>query len=127
MSADRCVWVVRQNSDLTEGRGPMKDVGIYDSEDEAFEANRSVTGVMGVPSHFGGEIWRVSLGTYPVQQVLVFGHRKDWNDKWGYGWTDLRDRPDPADPEWHEFVRLRKKFDPTFAEDCGAEREGAPK
>jgi hypothetical protein len=107
------VWVVRQNSDLTEGRGQMVDVGVYDSEDESFEANRSVGGVMGWPPIFGGQIWRVELGSYPLKETKVFGYRKDWNGNWGQGWIDLRDRPNETDPEWIEYLRLRKKFDPT--------------
>jgi hypothetical protein len=113
MEPDSFVWVVRENYDKTEGRGPMVDIGVYSSEAEAFEANRSVFGVMGVPREFGGEIFRITLGSYPLEETKVFGYRKDWTEKWGYGWLDLRDRPNENDPEWIEYLRLRKRFDPT--------------
>jgi hypothetical protein len=93
----------------------MIDVGVYASEAEAFEANRSVCGVMGHPRTFGGDIWSVELGSYPLKETKVFGHRKDWNGYLGNGWIDLRDKPNEEDPEWVEYLRLRKKFAPTEA------------
>lgn len=115
-SRSECVWVVREHSDKTEGRGPMKDVGVFNTEEEAFERCYNTSGVMGNPRHYGGEIWRVSLGNYPFDQELVFGYRKDWNDNWGQGWINLRDKPKDDDPDYIEYTRLRKKFDPTYEE-----------
>lgn len=111
------IWVVRENSDKTEGRGTMVDVAVCNTEDEAFEVNRNVSGVMGHPRNFAGDIYRIDVGSYPLKQELVFGHRKDWNDKWGQGWVDLRDKPNDDDPEWIEYQRLSKQFDPTRKED----------
>jgi hypothetical protein len=111
------VYVVREHSDKTEGRGPMKDVGVFDHEEEAYLRCANTSGVMGNPRHYGGEIWKVTLGVYPLVEELIFGYRKDWNDVWGQGWIDLRDKPNDADPEWIEYKRLRKKFDPTYFEE----------
>jgi hypothetical protein len=111
---EKYVYVVRENSDKTEGRGTMIDVGVFDTEDEAFECNRSVSGVMGHPRHFGGMIYKVRLGEYPLDEELIFGFRtgsREGISNWG--WLDFRD-VNEEDPEWVEYIRLRKKFDLTF-------------
>jgi hypothetical protein len=104
------VWVVRQNSDLTEGRGVMVDVGVYETEEAAYEANKNIAGVMGHPPTLGGDIWKIKLGVYPLEQEKIFGYRQDWNGKFNQGWLDLRDKPNPEDPDWIEYERLRDKF-----------------
>lgn len=43
-------------------------------------------------------------------KTLYWGHRMDWNGNWTYGYADLRDAP-TNDPEYQEYVRLKKKFD----------------
>lgn len=97
------VYVVRENSDKTEGRGTMVDVGVFDTEDEAFECNRSVSGVMGHPRQFGEEIWKVKLGVYPLEEELMFGYRFNGTQQLrgasNWGWLDFRD-VNEEDPEW---------------------------
>lgn len=111
MTLTNFVWVVRQNSDLTEGRGPMKDVAVCDSEDDAMRVNYGVCGVMGAPKHYGGEVVKVQLNTYPPVEIKVWGYRKGPAGTWGQGWLDGRDTPSDDNPEWVEYKRLQRKFD----------------
>lgn len=111
------IWVVRKNSDQTEGRGPMVDVALCDTKQKAYEYNYDVAGIMGIPRHHGGEIWRIKLGTYPIEQIMEWGFRKRWDDKWDYGWVDLRDKPNTEDPEYQTYLRLKEKFDPSAPKD----------
>jgi hypothetical protein len=83
---EKYVYVVRENSDKTEGRGTMIDVGVFDTEDEAFECNRSVSGVMGHPRHFGGADNDGVDHIYYVERV-----DRPWQDQNGLHVTLLKD------------------------------------
>lgn len=104
------VWFVRKKPDIVNALAV--DLGVYDTEDAAYEANKTISGIMGQPPTLGGEIWKLTLNTYPIEQELVFGKRTDWNGDQGYGWLDLRDQPDTEDPDWIEYQRLRAIFSP---------------
>lgn len=104
------VWVVREEIDKTEGRGGQRDVAVCASEEEAMEVNKDVCGVQGVPRNYGGDVYKITLGTYPVQTERVWGYRQNGEHRWGHGWVDNRDDP-KSDPEWGEFQRLSKKFE----------------
>lgn len=41
------IWVARQNSDLTEGRGPYRNMGYFIDKEVARQANNMLDGVMG--------------------------------------------------------------------------------
>jgi|SRR6478752_9814745 len=107
------VYIVRQNQDLTEGRGPMRDKAFYPDELSAYDGLKATTGVMGTDS--GKEIVRRSYyyepetTDYTVVDDLLWGYCTTAGGKWRYGWTDGRDLPN-HDPEWAEYVRLANKF-----------------
>lgn len=103
------IWIVREEIDKTEGRGGMRVVAYCSTEEAADEINQSIDGVMGVPASRGGTISKATMDEYPADESLVYGYRKGWDGKWGYGWVDYRDAPE-TDPEWSEYVRLREKF-----------------
>lgn len=117
-------YEVQGNRDQTEGKGGMVVKKVFDTEDNAVlwadsPEGRKACGVMGGSP---GEVIRVTLianvvnttprfpGELTLDRQKVWGYRKDWLDKWGYGYMDLRDKPD-KDPEWPEFVRLKTKFE----------------
>lgn len=112
------IYIAKENSDLTEGRGPMRVVGYYTNENAAVAAVKG-RGVMGVGD---GEVVSVEvLDTYLVDadhphrdhtqfyEIRVYGYRKNWNGKWDYGYVDLRDAP-KNDPEYATYIRLQAKF-----------------
>lgn len=106
------VWIVREQTDKTEGRGGTRIVAICSSEESAMDVNKNVDGVMGIPPRYGGEVSKIALDT-PFKEERVWGYRKDRSGQWSYGWVDNRDT-DPQrkqdDPEWHEYKRLHAKF-----------------
>lgn len=87
------LYVARENSDMTEGRGPMRITGIFTREEDAF-AKIKGRGVMGVGD---GEICRVELkdGKYEVEgykgMELYWGYRQRPDGRWNNGYVDLRD------------------------------------
>ena len=97
------------NSDSTEGRGHMVCIGRYENEQQAYEHIKG-KGVMGVGD---GDVELVQYfktdDGFDKVTTKVYGYRKDWNDNWGTGWLDWRDMPDD-DPEFAEYIRLKKKF-----------------
>lgn len=115
------LYVVKQNSDLTEGRGSMRPIGYFDDIEDAV-AFAQGKGVMGSGP---GEVYQIKVlakgewtpgplkagNRKPFEEVQVYGYRKGRNGNYGYGYVDLRDQPDPKnDPEYSEYLRLRKKF-----------------
>lgn len=114
------LYVVKQNSDLTEGRS-MRPIGYFDDIEDAV-AFAQGKGVMGSGP---GEVYQIKVlakgewtpgplkagNRKPFEEVQVYGYRKGRNGNYGYGYVDLRDQPDPKnDPEYSEYLRLRKKF-----------------
>lgn len=111
------VWVVRENSDKTEGRGTMVDVAVCSSEQRAYEQNYKVGGTMGNPRHYAGDIYKIELGGYPLVETKVWGRRcRSWDKQWDFGWLDERDKPDPEDSDYLKYLELRKKFEPNLYE-----------
>lgn len=104
-------YVASENSDQTEGRGPMKDTSAWETEQEAYAACIG-RGVMGVGN---GEVIEVSLlkkTDEPGLEIVrrkVYGYGKDWTGKWSYHWLDQRDAP-TEDAEFKEYMRLKEKF-----------------
>lgn len=106
------IYIARENSDRTEGRGHSVDIGCYSDLDKAIERVRG-RGVMGVGD---GEVWEMEIPDPPfaitgaLPKNRVYGYRKDLAGKWGYGFVDNRDAP-IHDPEYQEYLRLKEKFD----------------
>lgn len=121
------IYRATQNSDLTEGKGHNVTIACFDNEQASVEAVRG-RGVMGVGD---GTVYRVPIfSSYDevkeiltqreaangrradfatLNEELVWGYRKGWDGKWGYGWADNRDAP-VNDPDYETFLRLQKKF-----------------
>lgn len=106
-------YITRQNSDLTEGRGPMRDVSFWDNENDAY-LDAKGRGVMGVGD---GEVLKVTVckiednpGEFKFLVELVYGYGKAWDGKWRTTWMDHRDAPE-NDPEYNEYRRLKAKFE----------------
>lgn len=76
------------------------DIGYFLDEDKAVRVVRG---------RGDSQVARCEIGLTDPAFVLVYGYRKDWADRWGYGWMDLRDAP-TNDPEYDEYQRLRRKF-----------------
>lgn len=110
---DMRYYEVMQNSDQTEGRGPMKLVGNHYKLEAAIQDAKG-RGVMG---YGDGEVIEVSItvnndDTITVERHKVYGYRQGRDGKWGYGYMDLRDEPDPrTNAEYANYLRLRKKFE----------------
>lgn len=120
------LYLATHNSDRTEGKGHAVGFAIFDNEAAAVRAVRGM-GVMGVGD---GDVYRLldptqvfstydewveagkpSPGINPsyANTERVYGYRKDWRGRWGYGWVDNRDAP-VNDPEYKEYKRLQEKF-----------------
>lgn len=105
------IYIARENSDLTEGRGHMRDVGYFEVVDHAVAFAKG-RGVMGVGD---GEVDRVetfeNCGEEAGRRTRIYGYRKKPDGTWGYGYMDCRDVPDPKkNPEYAEYLRLKEKF-----------------
>ena len=114
------VYIATYNSDQTEGKGYPIVKAVFRDETDAV-ASIMEEGVMGVGT---GDVYKALVnegpilvrGSYsdPETRLLhprnhVWGYRKNWNGKWGYGWIDLRDAP-VNDPDYKEYLRLKEKF-----------------
>lgn len=107
-------YVVRGNSDTTEGRGGMVDREIFVTLDEAIKCVQSGRyGVQGIKGD--GEVverkWRIIDDLkWKADDIRLWGYRTDYAGKQGYGWLDHRDAP-VNDPDYHEYMRLKTKFE----------------
>lgn len=64
------IYAVTQNSDLTEGRGPMRDVAYFLHENAAWEFADTLDGVMGYKPKSG--TWRFEkYGQVTVKEINV--------------------------------------------------------
>lgn len=114
------VYIATFNSDQTEGKGVPIVKAIFSKEEYAV-ASIMDEGVMGVGT---GDVYAVEVQERPVlvrgsayssdtyvfhAKNQVWGYRRNWAGKWGYGWIDLRDAP-TDDPEYTEYLRLKEKF-----------------
>lgn len=108
------VYVTQQNSDLTEGKGGMRDVSYWDNEGDAVQDAQG-RGVMGVGT---GDVVMRSYrtlddlsGKVEFVQKRVYGYRKDPFGKWSDGFIDNREFSDVTQSdEYIEFLRLSKKY-----------------
>lgn len=115
------IYVVKQNTDLTEGRGSMRPIGYFDDLEDAV-AFAQGKGVMGVGPGEVHQLRVLAKGEWvpgaldptkkkPFEEILVYGYRKNRKGIWSYGYVDLRDCPDPKeDPEYQLYLRLKTKF-----------------
>lgn len=106
-------YVTQENSDLTEGRGSMRDISYWTNENDAYIAAKG-RGVQGVGD---GEVIKVTIchvmDTVSEMRILrerVYGYGKAWDGKWRSTWMDHRDAPQ-NDPEYAEYQRLKSKFE----------------
>jgi hypothetical protein len=100
----------QQNSDQTEGRGPMVTVGTWGRLEDAVNDAQG-RGVMGYGT---GDVVQVDIkilgdDKVEVTRETVYGYRKGRTGRWGYGYIDLRDEPD--DKDWETYLRLREKYE----------------
>lgn len=109
------VYEAQQNSDLTEGRGSMTTIAIFTNLEEAVKAVKG-RGVMGVGD---GEVLETKVyesaqdiddnGRLYASRIRVYGYRQRPDGKWDTGYLDFRDLN--GDPEYVEYMRLKKKFE----------------
>lgn len=99
------IYIAQRNSDRTEGRGPMVDIGWYSTEEGAYEAVKGL-GVMGVGD---GEITRVILDNPPSGlREKIYGYHLS-RVGWRSGWVDERDLH-IDDKEFAQYLRLKEKY-----------------
>jgi hypothetical protein len=110
------LYVIKGNSDQTEGRGRQLDREIYTDLDIAAKVvtsgeAKSRWGVMGVGEV---ELHVRSIieedGLVSIQDNMLYGYRRDWRGNFNYGWVDNRDAP-VNDPDYAEYLRLKEKFE----------------
>lgn len=111
-------YEVLGNKDQTEGRGGYIVKRTYQTEGKAiwWAQTREGQGQCGVMGHGYGQVDRIDIidegadnGQLVVKRTTIWGHRKNWTDKWDHGYVDLRDAP-VNDPDYAEYVRLKGKF-----------------
>jgi hypothetical protein len=110
------MYVIKGNTDQTEGRGATVDRKYYYDLEEAARIitsgqGKKWWGVMGVGDvDLYVRVFKADgHGGYDVSEQKLYGYRKDWQGKWNYGWLDNRDAP-VNDPDYAEWLRLNKKF-----------------
>jgi len=109
------IYAAKQNTDTTEGKGWMKTFAYFQNPEDAVEAVKG-RGVMGAGD---GEVYEVTVSKTleewnehgPYKETKIYGYHKSITGRWRDGWVDDRDLPH-TDPEFAEYVRLKKKFDP---------------
>lgn len=109
------VYEAQENSDQTEGRGPMRTIAIFTTLEQAVKAVKG-RGVMGVGD---GEVLETDVyeraediaenGRLYASRRRVYGYRKRPDGKSDYGYLDFRDLT--ADPEYAKYLELKKKFE----------------
>lgn len=108
-------YVVRGNSDTTEGRGGYVDRETFVLLEDAIACVKS--GRYGVQGSKGdGEVverkWRIIDGIrWKADDIKIWGYRRDSDGKYGNGFLDLRDSKALENPEYVEYLRLKEKFD----------------
>lgn len=100
------IYIVRRNSDLTEGKGHSVINGYYLTEEQALKNNKGID-VMGSD----GTVHKLVVLDSEYYEELVWGYRKNRQNEWGYGFVDNRDSPDPNDPEYKQYLELKEKFE----------------
>jgi hypothetical protein len=113
------IYLAVVNSDSTEGRGPMLIRGIFSTLQGALEAVKG-KGVYGVGD---GEVYFAYIdGPFTGiadQNKKIYGSVRT-DTGWGSGFTgiiaqesdlELLPKPEPVDPEYVEYLRLKNKFD----------------
>lgn len=110
------IYEVSQNSDMTEGKGQMRPIAYFDDLLFAVEHAKG-RGVMGVGD---GEVNELIIHNSiddlnnkgRETKIKIYGYRKDLSGNWGYGFVDNREYIElQKDPEYSEYVRLKKKFE----------------
>lgn len=108
-------YVVRGNSDQTEGRGGHVDREAFVELKDAIECVKS--GRWGVQGGSGdGEVverkWRIIDNIkWRAEDVKIWGYRKDHDGLYGFGFVDLRDTKALSNPEYVEYLRLKEKYE----------------
>jgi hypothetical protein len=108
-------YVVRGNSDQTEGRGGYVDRETYVNLEDAIDCVKSGKhGVQGVKGD--GQVverkWRIIDDIkWQADDVTIWSYRKDKDGKWGYGFVDLRDSNALADPDYVKYLELKERFE----------------
>jgi hypothetical protein len=108
------VYVALVNSDLTEGRGSVRDKGIWLDPKDAYEDAKGM-GVMGMGD---GDIALRTFMQCGVKGFVPCGHiivenRTIYNGnhkKSETGWVPDYD-PRKNDPEYQQYLALKKKFE----------------
>ena len=107
-------FVVKVNSDSTEGRGRMIDSSIHKTAQEAYAACK-YKGVMGVGD---GEIWERTLvlytdGLWEISERRIYGYLPGKSENYNDGqWIDEYDELDPRmkDPDYVKYLELKRKY-----------------
>lgn len=107
-------FVVKVNSDSTEGRGRMIDHSVHLNPQDAYAACKH-KGVMGVSD---GEIWERTLtlytdGLWEISERQIYGYMPGKSENWNDGqWIDEYDELDPRmqDPEYINYLQLKRKY-----------------
>jgi hypothetical protein len=103
-------FAMKQNSDLTEGRGGMRTVSRWATAEDAHKAAHK-GGVMGIGD---GEVWYVTInycggGDYDEPCDYICEVESRIYD--GQKWIDVRFDPRANDPEFQEYLRLKKIYE----------------
>lgn len=114
---ENVLYVVR--NDVSGGGDGTRygDTAFFHSETDAVELAKST-------APYYGMVYRRTLHIFEgvdeyreyrelvrqyVADELVWGYRKNWEDKYDHGYVDNRDAP-VDDPEWPEYLRLKARF-----------------
>lgn len=106
------IFVAKENSDQTEGRGPMRTIGYFDNLKDAYAAVKG-RGVMGVGD---GEIYCADMNQNPANysELQIYGYH-GWASMWG---PDMDEEPaassnahDLKDPDYRMYLALKARYE----------------
>lgn len=102
ISEGRMVIATYENVDKTEGRGPMRLIGLFTDWDAAM-FSRKGKGIMGVTDH---ELLDTNVAFLPV-----FRNVTEYVDSLALS-DPVRREALRSDPDYQEYLRLLRKFEP---------------
>jgi hypothetical protein len=108
---DKIFYIASQNSDSTEGRGQTIPIGFFTNVEDAVKAVKN-RGVMGVGD---GDVYYAVLDAPYVHMFtrsrLVYDGNMRVGGKIEGGYTKMFSEATGIDPEYFEYLALKKKFE----------------
>lgn len=108
------MYVIQGSTDQTEGRTGYVDRELFYDFDKAVEVLKSGKwGVQGLAMH-SDLVQRTLIpqdGRWHAEDIKLWAYHKSRDGKWRHGWVDDRDVEELHDPQYKEYIRLKKIYE----------------